>query len=241
MEFHGRGIIRHGLSKSKIGYSRKKSRRQNDKRPCSAAGMDQNDSKGEHAKSKARINSYESLLEQQSENRIKDLEIYIPPGPRLGNLVIEADKVAKSYGDNILVEGMTFSLPRGGIVGIIGPERRRKTTLFRMITGQEKPDSGNDSSRGVDCSHSVDQSRELLAPNKTIWEIISGGRDIIRLGSREVNSRAYVARFNFSGADQQKLVGALSGGERNRVHLACMLKEGANVLLLGRTHKRSPT
>ena len=188
--------------------------------------------KGRHAKSKARINSYESLLEQQSENRIKDLEIYIPPGPRLGNLVIEADKVAKSYGDNILVEGMTFSLPRGGIVGIIGPNGAGKTTLFRMITGQEKPDSGTIRvGESVKLAY-VEQSRKTLDPKKTIWEIISGGRDIIRLGSSEVNSRAYVARFNFSGADQQKPVGALSGGERNRVHLACMLKEGANVLLL---------
>ncbi|MBU6392051.1 MAG: energy-dependent translational throttle protein EttA [Planctomycetes bacterium] len=188
--------------------------------------------KGRHAKSKARISSYESLLEQQSENRIKDLEIYIPPGPRLGNLVIEADKVAKAYGDNILVEGMMFSLPRGGIVGIIGPNGAGKTTLFRMIIGQEKPDSGTirvGESVKLAC---VEQSRETLDPTKTIWEIISGGRDNIRLGSREVNSRAYVARFNFSGADQQKPVGALSGGERNRVHLACMLKEGANVLLL---------
>jgi len=188
--------------------------------------------KGRHAKSKARINSYESLLEQQSENRIKDLEIYIPPGPRLGNLVIEADKVTKAYGDNILVEGMTFSLPRGGIVGIIGPNGAGKTTLFRMIIGQEKPDAGAIRvGESVKLAY-VEQSRETLDPKKTIWEIISGGRDIIRLGSREVNSRAYVARFNFSGADQQKPVGALSGGERNRVHLACMLKEGANVLLL---------
>ena len=188
--------------------------------------------KGRHAKSKARISSYESLLEQQSENRIKDLEIYIPPGPRLGNLVIEADKVTKAYGDNILVEGMTFSLPRGGIVGIIGPNGAGKTTLFRMIIGQEKPDAGTIRvGESVKLAY-VDQSRETLDPKKTIWEIISGGRDIIRLGSREVNSRAYVARFNFSGADQQKLVGTLSGGERNRVHLTCMLKEGANVLLL---------
>ncbi len=188
--------------------------------------------KGRHAKSKARISSYESLLEQQSENRIRDLEIYIPPGPRLGNLVIEADKVTKAYGDNILVEGMTFSLPRGGIVGIIGPNGAGKTTLFRMIIGQEKPDAGAIRvGESVKLAY-VEQSRETLDPKKTIWEIISGGRDNLRLGSREVNSRAYVARFNFSGADQQKPVGALSGGERNRVHLACMLKEGANVLLL---------
>ncbi len=188
--------------------------------------------KGRHAKSKARINSYESLLEQQAESRIKDLEIYIPPGPRLGNLVIDADKVSKSYEDNILVEGMTFSLPRGGIVGIIGPNGAGKTTLFRMITGQEKPDSGTIRvGESVKLAY-VEQSRESLDPKKTIWETISGGRDNLRLGNREVNSRAYVARFNFSGADQQKPVGALSGGERNRVHLACMLKEGANVLLL---------
>ncbi len=188
--------------------------------------------KGRHAKSKARINSYESLLEQQTESRVKDLEIYIPPGPRLGNLVIEASNVAKSYGDRLLIEGMTFSLPRGGIVGIIGPNGAGKTTLFRMIIGQEKPDSGairvGDS---VKLAY-VDQSRETLDSKKTIWEVISGGRDTLRLGSKEVNSRAYVARFNFSGADQQKLVGTLSGGERNRAHLACLLKEGANVLLL---------
>ncbi len=188
--------------------------------------------RGRHAKSKARINSYESLLGQQSESRIKDLEIYIPPGPRLGNMVIEADKVAKAYGDSILVDGMTFSLPRGGIVGIIGPNGAGKTTLFRMITGQEKPDAGIVRvGESVKLAY-VDQSRATLDPKKTIWEIISGGQDIIRLGSKEVNSRAYVARFNFSGTDQQKPVNALSGGERNRVHLACILKEGANVLLL---------
>lgn len=188
--------------------------------------------KGRHAKSKARIKSYESLLDQQSESRVKDLEVYIPPGPRLGNMVVEADNVAKSYGDNVLVEGMTFSLPRGGIVGIIGPNGAGKTTLFRMITHQEKPDTGSIRVGDSVKLAYVDQSRTTLDPKKTIWEIISGGRDVIRLGSREVNSRAYVARFNFSGTDQQKPVNALSGGERNRVHLACMLKEGANVLLL---------
>ncbi|MGQ3685870.1 MAG: energy-dependent translational throttle protein EttA [Candidatus Loosdrechtia sp.] len=188
--------------------------------------------KGRHSKSKARINSYESLFDQQNEKRIKDLEIYIPQGPRLGNLVIEADKVIKSYGDRILVEEMTFSLPCGGIVGVIGPNGAGKTTLFRMITGQEKPDSGTIRvGESVKLAY-VDQSRETLDPDKTVWEIISGGRDFIRLGGREVNSRAYVARFNFSGTDQQKPVKTLSGGERNRVHLACMLKEGANVLLL---------
>lgn len=188
--------------------------------------------KGRHAKSKARISSYESLLEHQNEKQIKELEIYIPPGPRLGNLVIEADKVTKAYGDRILVEGMAFSLPRGGIVGVIGPNGAGKTTLFRMITGQEKPDAGTIRvGESVRLAY-VDQSRETLDQNKTIWEVISGGRDTIRLGNREINSRAYVARFNFSGTDQQKPVGTLSGGERNRVHLACMLKEGANVLLL---------
>ncbi len=188
--------------------------------------------KGRHAKSKARIKSYESLLDQQGESRIKDLEIYIPPGPRLGNLVVDADKVTKAYGDCILIEGMTFSLPRGGIVGIIGPNGAGKTTLFRMINHQEKPDAGSIRvGESVKLAY-VDQSRTTLDPKKTIWEVISGGRDIIRLGGREVNSRAYVARFNFSGADQQKPVSALSGGERNRVHLACILKEGANVLLL---------
>lgn len=188
--------------------------------------------KGRHAKSKARIKSYESLLDQQGESQIKDLEIYIPPGQRLGNLVVDADKVTKAYGDCILIEGMSFSLPRGGIVGIIGPNGAGKTTLFRMITHQEKPDAGSIRvGESVKLAY-VDQSRTTLDPKKTIWEVISGGRDIIRLGSREVNSRAYVARFNFSGTDQQKPVSALSGGERNRVHLACMLKEGANVLLL---------
>jgi sulfate-transporting ATPase len=188
--------------------------------------------KGRHAKGKARINSYEQLLTQESEKREKDLEIFIPPGPRLGNVVIEADGVSKAYGDNILVENMSFSLPPGGIVGIIGPNGAGKTTLFRMITGQETADSGairiGDS---VKLAY-VDQSRDALDPNKTIWETISDGQDTIQLGSRQVNSRAYVARFNLSGSDQQKQVGSLSGGERNRVHLAKMLKEGANVLLL---------
>jgi ATP-binding cassette ChvD family protein len=187
--------------------------------------------KGRHAKGKARINSYEALLNQESEKRRQDLEIYIPPGPRLGQRVIDADKVSKAYGDNLLVEEMTFSLPPGGIVGVIGPNGAGKTTLFRMITGQEQPDSGT-IQRGETVKLAyVDQSR-ALDPDKSIWEEISGGQDTIVLGTREVNSRAYVARFNFSGTDQQKKTGALSGGERNRVHLAKMLKEGANVLLL---------
>jgi ATP-binding cassette ChvD family protein len=188
--------------------------------------------KGRHAKGKARINSYESLLNQESEGRRQDLEIYIPPGPRLGQRVIEADKVGKAYGDNLLVDEMTFQLPPGGIVGVIGPNGAGKTTLFRMITNQEQPDSGSINIGETVKLAYVDQSRETLDANKTIWEEISGGLDVVTLGSREVNSRAYVARFNFSGTDQQKKTGALSGGERNRVHLAKVLKEGANVLLL---------
>jgi ATP-binding cassette ChvD family protein len=188
--------------------------------------------KGRHAKSKARITSYEVLLAQESEKRAKDLEIYIPPGPRLGDVVIEANRVNKAYGELVLLEDMSFSLPPGGIIGIIGPNGAGKTTLFRMITGQEKPDSGTIKMGETVKLAYVDQSRDVLAPDKTIWEVISGGEDTIQLGTRQVNSRAYVARFNFSGTDQQKKVGMLSGGERNRVHLARMLKEGANVLLL---------
>jgi ATPase subunit of ABC transporter with duplicated ATPase domains len=188
--------------------------------------------KGRHAKSKARISSYENLLSQEMDARAKELEIYIPPGPRLGNLVIEAEGVGKAYGDRLLVDNMSFSLPPGGIVGIIGPNGAGKTTLFRMITGQETPDSGTIRvGEAVKLAY-VDQSRDILDPNKTIWETISEGRDIILLGNREMNSRAYVSRFNFSGTDQQKKVSQISGGERNRVHLARMLKEGANVLLL---------
>jgi ATPase subunit of ABC transporter with duplicated ATPase domains len=166
------------------------------------------------------------------DTRAKELEIYIPPGPRLGKLVIEAEGVGKAYGDRLLVEKMSFNLPPGGIVGIIGPNGAGKTTLFRMITGQEKPDSGTIRIADTVKLAYVDQSRDILDPDKTIWETISGGRDIILLGNREVNSRAYVSRFNFSGTDQQKKVNQISGGERNRVHLARMLKEGANVLLL---------
>ncbi|MFH1974095.1 MAG: energy-dependent translational throttle protein EttA [Pseudomonadota bacterium] len=188
--------------------------------------------KGRHAKSKARISSYEALLGQEGEKRTKDLEIYIPPGPRLGNLVIETQDVCKGYNNQLLVENMTFSLPPGGIIGIIGPNGAGKTTLFRMVVGQEKPDSGTIRTGETVKLAYVDQSRDILNPDKSIWEVISDGRDTIMLGNREVNSRAYVARFNFSGTDQQKKVGLLSGGERNRVHLARILKEGANVLLL---------
>lgn len=188
--------------------------------------------KGRHAKSKARINSYEELLSQESEKRGRELEIYIPPGPRLGDLVIEAQRVNKAYGDNLLMESMSFALPPGGIIGVIGPNGAGKTTLFRMITGQEHADSGAFKIGSSVKLGYVDQSRDALDANKTIWEEISGGQDTIELGKRQMNSRAYVARFNFSGTDQQKKVGMLSGGERNRVHLAKMLKEVANVLLL---------
>jgi energy-dependent translational throttle protein EttA len=187
--------------------------------------------KARHAKSKARINAYEALVAQESERHAGELEIYIPPGPRLGNVVVEATNVSKAYGERLLIDGLTFALPPGGIVGIIGPNGAGKTTLFRLITGQEQPDEGAFRVGETVTLGYVDQSRTLAA-DKTIWEEVTGGQDVIQLGSRQVNSRAYVARFNFSGADQQKKVGALSGGERNRVHLAKMLKEGANVLLL---------
>jgi sulfate-transporting ATPase len=188
--------------------------------------------KGRHAKSKARITSYEALLADESEKVASELEIYIPPGPRLGDVVIESRGVTKSYGDRVLIENLSFCLPPGGIVGIIGPNGAGKTTLLRLITGQEKVDSGTIRKGETVSMAYVDQSRDILDPEKTIWEVISGKEDLVQLGSRQVNSRAYVARFNFSGADQQKKVGILSGGERNRVHLARMLKEGANVLLL---------
>jgi ATP-binding cassette ChvD family protein len=187
--------------------------------------------KARRAKGKARINAYESLLDQESQKRREDLEIHIPPGPRLGNVVIETERVSKAYGDHLLVEEMTFALPPGGIVGVIGPNGAGKTTLFRMIIGQEQPDSGTIRIGETVALAYVDQSR-TLDPQKSIWEEITGGADLLKLGAREVNSRAYVARFNFSGTDQQKKVGLLSGGERNRVHLAKMLKEGGNVLLL---------
>jgi ATP-binding cassette ChvD family protein len=187
--------------------------------------------KGRHAKSKARIASYEKMLTEQSEKRDDEMEIFIPPGPRLGDVVIQAENVAKAYGDNVLYEDMNFVLPPGGIIGVIGPNGAGKTTLFRMITGQEIADKGIIRVGETVKLAYVDQSRPL-DPDKTIWQEISGGEDLLQIGHREVNSRAYVARFNFSGTDQQKLVGNLSGGERNRVHLAKILKQEANVLLL---------
>jgi len=188
--------------------------------------------KGRHAKSKARINDYEKLVATESEKRSEELEIFIPPGERLGDTVIEAHGVAKGYGDKLLFEKMEFSLPPGGIVGVIGPNGAGKTTLFRLITEQDNADSGEFKVGPTVKLGYVDQSRDDLDPNKTIWEEISEGADVINLGKREMNSRAYVSRFNFSGSDQQKRVGQLSGGERNRVHLAKMLKSGANVILL---------
>ncbi|MGE5314419.1 MAG: energy-dependent translational throttle protein EttA [Acidobacteriota bacterium] len=187
--------------------------------------------KGRHAKSKARIAAYEKMYAEQGEKRDEEIEIFIPSGPRLGDVVITAEKVQKAYGDNLLYDDMNFVLPPGGIIGVIGANGAGKTTLFRMITGKETPDGGAITIGETVKMAYVDQSRPL-DPDATIWQEISGGEDILKLGAREMNSRAYVARFNFSGTDQQKLTSQLSGGERNRVHLAKILKEGANVLLL---------
>lgn len=188
--------------------------------------------KARQAKGKARIKSYQSLLDQDTDRGQATLEIYIPPGPRLGDLVIEADNVSKAYGENVLFENLSFKLPPGGIVGMIGPNGAGKTTLFRLFTGVEQPDQGVFRIGSTVTLGYVDQSRDSLDPNKSIWEEISDGQDTIQLGNRQMNSRAYVARFNFSGSDQQKKTKAISGGERNRVHLAKTLKAGANVLLL---------
>ncbi|HKK25744.1 MAG TPA: ATP-binding cassette domain-containing protein, partial [Gracilimonas sp.] len=191
----------------------------------------QQNPKGRRAKSKARINKYEEMLSEEHDKRRDDMEIFIPAGPRLGDKVIVADHVSKGFEDRLLIEDMNFRLPPGGIVGVIGPNGAGKTTLFKMITGEEEPDKGTLITGETVKLGYINQKRPL-DPEKTIWEEISGGHDTIKLGNREVNSRAYVARFNFSGSDQQKKVTELSGGERNRVHLAKMLKEGANVLLL---------
>jgi ATP-binding cassette ChvD family protein len=188
--------------------------------------------KGRRAKGKARINSYEDLLARESEKRSGDLEIYLPPGPRLGDVVVKADGVRKGYGERLLIDDLSFNLPPGGIIGVVGPNGAGKTSLFRMITGQEEPDAGTIRIGETVKLAYVDQSRDVLDPEHSVWEAIAEGSDTIELGKRQVNSRAYVGRFNFSGSDQQKKVSLLSGGERNRVHLARMLKEGANVLLL---------
>jgi ATP-binding cassette ChvD family protein len=184
------------------------------------------------AKGKARLNAYEELLGQETAQKLEQVEIYIPPGPRLGDIVVEARGVTKGYGDLVLMDDVTFTLPRGGIVGVIGPNGAGKTTLFRMITGQEQPDAGTLRLGETVQLGYVDQSRDALDPDKTVWEEITGGRDEVELGKRSVASRAYVSWFNFKGRDQQRKVGALSGGERNRVHLAKLLKGGANLLLL---------
>ena len=188
--------------------------------------------KGRAAKSKARVSHYEQLLNQETRERQKELQLFIPPGPRLGDIVIECRNVRKSYDSRIIVDNMDFSVPPGGVVGIIGPNGAGKTTLFRMITGGEGPDSGDIRVGETVKLAYVDQTREKLDPDKTIFEMVTGGMETMKLGNREINSRSYVAQFNFSGADQQKKVGILSGGERNRVQLALMLQEEANVLLL---------
>ena len=188
--------------------------------------------KGRHAKSKARLARFEELSSQESQLRNETKQLFIPPGPRLGDLVVEANHIRKQYGDKLLYEDLSFNLPRGGIVGVIGPNGAGKTTLFRMLTGAEQPDAGElriGETTSIAC---VDQSRDSLDDSKTVWEEISDGQDIITIGNTELNSRSYVSRFNFNGTDQQKHVGNLSGGERNRVHLAKLLRSGGNVLLL---------
>lgn len=184
------------------------------------------------AKSKARIKAYEELLNAEQSQKIDELEIYIPPGPRLGEVVIKADGISKSFGDQLLFENVSFNLPRGGIVGVIGPNGAGKTTLFKLITGKETPDTGTFKVGETVSLAYMDQSREAINDKNTVFEEITGGDDLIKLGTREVAGRAYVARFNFAGPDQQKLMGGLSGGERNRVHMAKMLRSGGNVILL---------
>jgi len=188
--------------------------------------------KGRHAKGKARLSAYEKLISQENREKEDKLELFIPPGPRLGNKVIEANGVSKAYGDKLLYENLTFSLPPAGIVGIIGPNGAGKTTLFKMITGQEKPDSGTFSVGETVKIAYVDQEHDDLKPEDTVWQAITGGLELILVGGKEINSRAYVSKFNFSGNDQQKKVKELSGGMRNRAHLAIALKQGGNLLLL---------
>jgi len=185
-----------------------------------------------HAKSKARLDAYEKLLAEEQNVKLDSVEIHIPAGERLGDKVVEAKGLSKGFGDRLLIEDLSFSLPPGGIVGVIGPNGAGKTTLFRMIVGDEKPDGGAlEIGESVQIAY-VDQGRAELDPAKTVWQEVSGGKDLIYLGKREVNSRAYVASFNFRGGDQQKRVGDLSGGERNRLHLAKLLRSGGNLLLL---------
>ncbi|HRZ04834.1 MAG TPA: ATP-binding cassette domain-containing protein, partial [Candidatus Competibacteraceae bacterium] len=188
--------------------------------------------KGRHAKSKARLARFEELESQEFQKRNETQELYIPPGPRLGELVVEATQLRKGFGDRLLIDGLDFNLPKGGIVGIIGPNGAGKTTLFRMLVGQEQPDGGTLRIGDTVKLAYVDQSRDSLDGSKTVWQEISDGLDLITIGSYQTNSRAYVGRFNFKGQDQQKFIKDLSGGERNRVHLAKLLKSGGNVLLL---------
>ena len=188
--------------------------------------------KGRHAKSKARLARFDELESQEFQKRNETQELYIPPGPRLGELVVEATGLCKGFGDRLLIDGLDFNLPRGGIVGVIGPNGAGKTTLFRMLAGQDQPNSGTLRIGNTVKLAYVDQSRDSLAPDKTVWQEISDGLDLVTIGSYQINSRAYVGRFNFKGQDQQKFVKDLSGGERNRVHLAKLLKSGGNVLLL---------
>jgi ATP-binding cassette ChvD family protein len=188
--------------------------------------------KARQAKGKARLSAYDKLVGEEAKEKESKLELFIPPGPRLGAKVIEVNGVSKAYGDKLLFENLSFALPQGGIVGIIGPNGAGKSTLFKLITGQEKPDSGNfEVGETVQLSY-VDQEHDSLDPNKSVYQIISDGNELMKLGNKEINSRAYVSKFNFGGSDQEKKVGVLSGGERNRVHLAMMLKEGGNLLLL---------
>jgi ATP-binding cassette ChvD family protein len=188
--------------------------------------------KGRHAKQKARLNAYEKLLNEETKDKEQQLELFIPPGPRLGDVVIEANKVSKSFGDRLLYEDLNFTLPKGGVVGIIGPNGVGKTTLFKMIMGLEKPDSGDFKVGDTVKIAYVDQSHKDLLPDKSVFEVISGGTETMLVGGKQVNARAYISKFNFSGTDQSKKLAMLSGGERNRVHLAMALKEGGNVLLL---------
>ncbi|MFY7919428.1 MAG: ATP-binding cassette domain-containing protein, partial [Chryseotalea sp.] len=188
--------------------------------------------KGRHAKGKARLNNYEKLLSQEVKEREEKLELYIPPGPRLGNVVIEATGVAKAYGDKLLYENLNFALPPAGIVGIIGPNGAGKTTLFKMITGKEQPNAGSFKVGETVKIAYVDQEHDDLKPEDTVFTAITGGNDLINIGGKEMNARAYVGKFNFGGNDQQKKIKELSGGMRNRVHLAIALKQGGNLLLL---------
>lgn len=188
--------------------------------------------KARHAKQKARLSAYEKLLNEEQKDKEQQLELFIPPGPRLGDIVIEAQNISKAFGNKLLYDNLSFALPKGGIVGIIGPNGVGKTTLFRMMLGLEQPDSGTFKIGDTVKTAYVDQSHKDLVPEKSVFEVISGGTETMMVGGRQINSRAYISKFNFSGTDQSKKVGVLSGGERNRVHLAITLKEGGNVLLL---------